>query len=173
LRRDPPGDGETQIEVFGTDGMCIDLENGHIDAYNFKLTSKNIYLNSSPVTSGPMDYYFRIGNTGIEGEEAPTPGILTFDREGHLILQADRFTLNSNLGGTNLLLNTAPVQYLGDNNGTSSGTNPTTGEGYTNSTTGWMWDFSPWTPTNIITITNDTNKVKMSIFNISTKTGIS
>ena len=173
LRRGPPGDGETQIEVFGTDGMCIDLENGHIDAYNFKLTSKNIYLNSSPVTSGPMDYYFRIGNTGIEGEEAPTPGILTFDREGHLILQADRFTLNSNLGGTNLLLNTAPVQYLGDNNGTSSGTNPTTGEGYTNSTTGWMWDFSPWTPTNIITITNDTNKVKMSIFNISTKTGIS
>lgn len=173
LRRDPPGDGETQIEVFGTDGMCIDLENGHIDAYNFKLTSKNIYLNSSPVTSGPMDYYFRIGNTGIEGEEAPTPGILTFDREGHLILQADRFTLNSNLGGTNLLLNTAPVQYLGDNNGTSSGTNPTTGESYTNPTTGWMWDFSPWTPTNIITITNDTNKVKMSIFNISTKTGIS
>jgi hypothetical protein len=28
--------------------MAIDLQNGHIDAYNFRLTSGGIYLNSSP-----------------------------------------------------------------------------------------------------------------------------
>jgi hypothetical protein len=36
--------------------MAIDLTNGHIDAYNFKLTSKNIYLNSNPENN--TDYYF-------------------------------------------------------------------------------------------------------------------
>jgi hypothetical protein len=41
--------------------MCIDLDDGHIDAYNFKLTSKNIYLNSNPSTSN--DYYFYVGDT--------------------------------------------------------------------------------------------------------------
>ena len=33
----------------GTDGMAIDLQNGHIDAYNFKLTSGGIRLNATPV----------------------------------------------------------------------------------------------------------------------------
>ena len=32
----------------GQDGMAIDLQNGHIDAYNFKLTSSGIQLNSNP-----------------------------------------------------------------------------------------------------------------------------
>lgn len=31
-----------------TDGMRINLSNGHIDAYNFKLTSKNVLISSNP-----------------------------------------------------------------------------------------------------------------------------
>jgi hypothetical protein len=50
------------------DGMCIDLESGHIDAYNFKVTSKNIYLNSNPsetdTYNGGNAYYVRIGSDG-------------------------------------------------------------------------------------------------------------
>lgn len=171
IRKDIPGENETWIESYGTDGMCIDLENGHIDSYNFKLTSKDIYLNSNP--QDDPDYYFRIGHTETEEGDLPSSGLLTFDKYGHLILQADRFTLNGNFGGTNILLNTAPAKYLGDNGGDSTSTNPTTGATHTNSTTGWMWDFEPWTPTNIISITDDTDEVKLSIFNITTKSGIS
>ena len=40
-------------------GMCIDLESGHIDAYNFKLTSAGIKLNSTPSSE---QYYAIIGN---------------------------------------------------------------------------------------------------------------
>lgn len=47
LHRAPPADGTSWIKSPGTDGMCIDLENGHIDAYNFKLTSKNVIIDSS------------------------------------------------------------------------------------------------------------------------------
>ena len=47
LHRAPPADGSSWIKSPGTDGMCIDLENGHIDAYNFKLTSKNVIIDSS------------------------------------------------------------------------------------------------------------------------------
>lgn len=171
IRKGLPGENETWIESYGTDGMCIDLENGHIDSYNFKLTSKDIYLNSNP--QDDPDYYFRIGHTETEEGDLPSSGLLTFDKYGHLILQADRFTLNGNFGGTNILLNTAPAKYLGDNGGDSTSTNPTTGATHTNSTTGWMWDFEPWTPTNIISITDDTDEVKLSIFNITTKSGIS
>jgi hypothetical protein len=32
----------------GKAGLAIDLQAGHIDAYDFKVTSKNIYLNSNP-----------------------------------------------------------------------------------------------------------------------------
>lgn len=171
IRKDLPGENETWIESYGTDGMCIDLENGHIDSYNFKLTSKDIYLNSNP--QDDPDYYFRIGHTETVEGDLPSSGLLTFDKYGHLILQADRFTLNGNFGGTNILLNTAPAKYLGDNGGDVTSTNPTTGATHTNSTTGWMWDFEPWTPTNIISITDDTDEVKLSIFNITTKSGIS
>ena len=171
IRKGLPGENETWIESYGTDGMCIDLENGHIDSYNFKLTSKDIYLNSNP--QDDPDYYFRIGHTETEEGDLPSSGLLTFDKYGHLILQADRFTLNGNFGGTNILLNTAPAKYLGDNGGDSTSTNPTTGVTHTNSTTGWMWDFEPWTPKNIISITDDTDEVKLSIFNITTKSGIS
>lgn len=171
IRKGVPDENGSWIEKYGTDGMCIDLENGHIDAYNFKLTSKDIYLNSNP--QGDPDYYFRIGHTETEEGDLPSSGLLTFDKYGHLILQADRFTLNGNFGGTNILLNTAPAKYLGDNGGDVTSTNPTTGATHTNSTTGWMWDFEPWTPTNIISITDDTDEVKLSIFNITTKSGIS
>ena len=41
-------------------GMLIDLEEGHIDAYNFLLTSKSILLNANPENN--MDYYFKVGD---------------------------------------------------------------------------------------------------------------
>jgi hypothetical protein len=45
--------------------MCIDLQNGHMDAYDYKLTSKNIYLNSNPKDAKKeLDYYIRIGGDG-------------------------------------------------------------------------------------------------------------
>lgn len=48
----------------GSNGMAIDLQSGHIDAYNFRLTSNGIYLNSSPenYTNEEDQYYFKIGN---------------------------------------------------------------------------------------------------------------
>lgn len=51
-------------------GMAIDLQNGHIDAYNFKLTSNGIQLNSSPnIESG--EKYIEIGKNDT--------GKLTYD----------------------------------------------------------------------------------------------
>lgn len=41
----------------GTQGMKITLKDGHIDAYNFKMTSKNILIDSNPGDNG---YYFQI-----------------------------------------------------------------------------------------------------------------
>ena len=39
------------------DGMCIDLDDGHIDAYNFKLTSKNVLINSNPDDDDKLPYF--------------------------------------------------------------------------------------------------------------------
>ena len=80
--------GSTQdhgITHAGTDGMCIDLEHGHIDAYNFKLTSSKILMDSSGgdkkdaylkvvdgkntlISIGEEDYYLQsiTGNTKID-----------------------------------------------------------------------------------------------------------
>ena len=155
----------------GTNGLAIDLTNGHIDAYNFKLTSKNIYLNSNPdMDREENDYYFSIGNFGdTEGNE-PSPGMLIFDREGNLEIQVNRLTLTGNLGGTNLLLNTAPKAYLGLTGEAEEGTNPTTGEKYYTKTSDELWDFEPWTPTDIISVANEDNKE--SVFTITVNTGI-
>ena len=100
--------------------------------------------------------------------------MLTFDREGNLVIKVNHLTLTGNLGGTNLLLNTAPVPYQ-DTNGTVTGTNPTTGESYTNITTGELWDLKPWLPeesiSTIVSISDIDNKT--SVFNINVNTGIS
>jgi hypothetical protein len=86
-------------------GMCIDLDQGWIDAYNFKLTSKNIYLNSDPSYdhSGVMDsndvyknYYLRIG------EENKT-GFIGLDTDGKLDIRVNSLYITSNMGNENLL----------------------------------------------------------------------
>lgn len=153
----------------GTNGLAIDLTNGHIDAYNFKLTSKNIYLNSNPdMDQEENDYYFSIGNSGSAEGDSPTPGSLTFDRDGNLVIKVNHFTLTGNLGGTNLLLNTAPTSYIGpideqDENG--------------NQKTDTCWDYSPWTPVQddisidtILEIKNESNKT--SVFIVSNYYGL-
>ena len=79
-------------------GMCIDLQNGHIDAYDFKLSSDNIYLNSNP---GTGDYFLRIGND--------KKGYLSFDSQGGLNLVVNRFSLlGINNPSCNLLRQTNP-----------------------------------------------------------------
>ena len=103
----------------GKDGLAIDLQNGHIDAYNFKVTSNNVYLNSNPPDEG---YFFRIGNNGshiddshtdyTEEEEEKygvmTPGYVSFSKEGDLEIRANSLSLTGQLGGVNLLRQTQP-----------------------------------------------------------------
>jgi hypothetical protein len=83
--------------------MCIDLENGHIDAYNFRLTSKNIYFNSNPeqeLLPGQIDkfsnnYFMRIGDSA--------KGFIALDKDGNLEMRVNSFYLTGTLGGENLL----------------------------------------------------------------------
>ena len=90
--------GETQIETLGKDGMCIDLENGHIDAYNFKLTSGGIYLNSNPEKSD-KDYYFKIGNEN---------NYIYFSGNNELKININHFILNAWKDNSGLYLNSNP-----------------------------------------------------------------
>jgi hypothetical protein len=48
-----------EITESSNAGMCINLQDGHIDAYNFKLKSNNIQLNASP---NEDEDFFKIGN---------------------------------------------------------------------------------------------------------------
>ena len=59
-----------KIIQSGTQGMCIDLQDGHIDAYDFKLSSNNIELNSNPSADG---YYLNVnqGALTLSGGENP------------------------------------------------------------------------------------------------------
>lgn len=94
-------DSEDGIPYASTDGLCIDLQNGYLDAYNFKLTSDNIYLNSNPATGEHVtDYFLKIGDE-TKGD------YISFDSEGRLRLQVNEFYLTGNLGGINLLQQTA------------------------------------------------------------------
>lgn len=62
------------ITTQGEEGMCINLATGHIDAFNFKLTSSRINFNTHPSTSGYYmniitkdNHYLRLGDThGLE-----------------------------------------------------------------------------------------------------------
>ena len=77
----------------GTDGMAIDLQNGHIDAYNFRLSAGNLYLNSNP-TEQPnkldsrSNYYIQIGND-------TTNGMLSLNHSGELVFKCIDFVLNA------------------------------------------------------------------------------
>lgn len=59
----------------GKAGMAIDLQNGHIDAYDFKLSSNGINLSANPDNND--GYYFKVGNNIYN---------LAFDKDGNLIL---------------------------------------------------------------------------------------
>ena len=89
----------------GSDGMAIDLQSGHIDAYNFRLTSGGIYLNSSPENYANEEdqYYFKIGNM-------KSGGYITLDRGYNLIAKLNSLELTGITSGKNLLNNTAPLQ---------------------------------------------------------------
>jgi len=58
--------------------MLIDLQNGQIDSYNFKLTSNGIQIQSTPnTTNTEEDYYLRIlGGAMLPsiGDEDPDEG---------------------------------------------------------------------------------------------------
>ena len=76
----------------GTDGMAIDLQNGHIDAFNFKLTSQGIELNASP---NEDENYLFVGNDN---------SYLQYDKSGGLFIKTTSFKLTSN----GIKLNSSP-----------------------------------------------------------------
>ena len=107
----------------GTAGLALDLNNGHIDAYNFKVTSNNIYLNSNPPDEG---YYFRIGNNGQQIDDAHTDqderdqqasgqstrGYMSFSKDGELDIRVNSLSITGQLGGINLLQQTEPKRTI-------------------------------------------------------------
>ena len=112
-----------------TAGMCIDLVNGHIDAYNFKLTGSRIHFNSHPemYDNNPLitGYLMRIGHDGktrvdyaeswLNEEqlaERATPGYITMDGKGNLNIRVNSLYITEALGGTNLLQQTSPRQTV-------------------------------------------------------------
>jgi hypothetical protein len=81
--------------------MLIDLERGYIDAYDFKLTSKNIYLNANP--NNENDYFIRIGHDGNAfdsgiTENEPTNGFIGVKKNGDMYIKATYFELTYALG---------------------------------------------------------------------------
>lgn len=112
-----------------TAGMCIDLVNGHIDAYDFKLTGSRIHFNSHPemYDNNPLitGYLMRIGHDGktrvdyaeswLNEEqlaERATPGYITMDGKGNLNMRVNSLYITEALGGTNLLQQTSPRQTV-------------------------------------------------------------
>ena len=107
----------------GKAGLAIDLQEGHIDAYNFKVTSNNIYLNSNPDDGG---YYFRIGNNGEQIDDSHTDeaerdaqkngqssrGYLSFSKDGALDIRVNSLSITGQLGGINLLEQTEPKRTI-------------------------------------------------------------
>lgn len=70
----------------GKDGLAIDLQNGHIDAYNFKLTSSKLLLDSSETANN----YFQVKNQ--------TGKVLINISNDEYYLQSANYT--SNVAGT-------------------------------------------------------------------------
>ena len=126
--------GVTGITQTSTAGMCIDLEKGHIDAYDFKLTGSRIHFNSHPedITNERVTGFFmRIGHDGktvadpaelwlldadipeeYRLERLLTPGYLAMDKDGNLTIRANSLYLTEQLGGENLLHQTAPKRTV-------------------------------------------------------------
>lgn len=68
----------------GKAGMAIDLQTGHIDAFNFKLTSNKIQLNASPEDD---ENYFLIGS------KDDNKGYLEYTAKGALIINVKSLDL--------------------------------------------------------------------------------
>ena len=129
---DDEGKTKEGILKTSTAGMCIDLVNGHIDAYDFKLTGSRIHFNSNPeqYTNNPeyprlTGYLMRIGHDGKTrvdpGENwltdaqlamRATPGYITFDAAGNLTMRVNNLYITGSLGGTNLLQQTSPRKTI-------------------------------------------------------------
>lgn len=94
----------------GTQGMAIDLQSGHIDANDFKLTSSGILLNSNPSEDPDSNdkYYLAIGN--LQKIDSPTSTYIRYDSSGNLEIKVSKFELIGAYGANNLLNNTAPLQ---------------------------------------------------------------
>ena len=128
-----PETGERGILQTSTAGMCIDLENGHIDSYDFKLTGSRIHFNSHPekVTGNNVTgYLMRIGHDGKtladpaekwlldpsndnqSLKDLATPGYLAMDGAGNLTMRVNSLYLTEQLGGANLLHQTAPKKSI-------------------------------------------------------------
>lgn len=87
----------------GNQGMIIDLKNGHIDAYDFKLSSKGIQLNASP---NDDESYFIIGD-----DTDNSKSYLKYDKDGKLTLRVNEMELIGTVENPNLLNNTGPWFY--------------------------------------------------------------
>lgn len=101
----------------GKAGMAIDLQDGHIDAFNFRLTSNGIQLNSSPNTE-LNENYFLIGHepgTVIgDTEYGADSSYLKYSSQGDLTLQVNEFQLTGTMGNINLLNDTWPEADVGE-----------------------------------------------------------
>lgn len=96
-------EGQHELDFSGK-GLKLDLQNGSLDAYNFKLSSKNVFINSTDESAaffvikdnagsnlfyaGPTDYYlksndYKIGEKGIkltlQGGENKKTGIEAYN----------------------------------------------------------------------------------------------
>lgn len=83
----------------GDAGMAIDLQNGHIDAYDFRLTSKGMDLNANPEDD---QYYVDISTKREDGKNY----YIRFDAKGRLIMNVadDSIILaDQGLGGRTLV----------------------------------------------------------------------
>ena len=93
------------------DGMKINLQDGHVDAYNFKLTSSNILLDSAP--EGDNDYFCIGNNTGNK---------LSYNKSGALDLMIDNQSVLKLSGNINYLQSTG---YISSTDAEESGTSAT------------------------------------------------
>lgn len=118
-----------KIRQTSNAGMCIDLDDGHIDAYDFKLTGSRIHFNSHPERyndrNDVVGHFMRIGNDGetrVDPSELTinddvykarkTPGYLAMDADGNLTIRVNSLHMTGALGGTNLLQQTAPKKVI-------------------------------------------------------------
>ena len=103
-------DKNTRTLGQGSQGMAIDLQNGHIDAYNFKLTGAGIELNANPSTG---ENHFIIGKkNGSKWVLDGTEPYLKYDANGNLEMKVNSLELTGTIGGPNLINNTAPREMI-------------------------------------------------------------